>query len=221
MNGNPAIDASQLAKRYGRRWAVAGVSLQVAAGSVVMVAGRNGSGKSTLFRLLATAIRADGGSARVGGYDLVREREDVRRVTALMTHQSYLYEALTGRENLTIASQHIGRADETSTLLERVGLASRGDDPVSAYSAGMRKRLMLARLLLQKPRIAFLDEPYGQLDPEGFVMIDEIIRGLRSDGVTVLVATHQLPRVSGLADRAIVLEQGRIAHDGAPHEVPC
>lgn len=217
-----AIDAQHLAKRYGRRWAVADISLQLAEGSVLMVAGRNGSGKSTLFRLLATAIRPDGGSARVGGFDLVHDREDVRRVTALMTHQSYLYESLTARENLALTARHAGLEEEMiPALLRRVGLDKRESDPVSAYSAGMRKRLMLARLLLQKPRIAFLDEPYGQLDPEGFAMVDEVVLELRASGSTVVFATHQMERAAATADRAIVLEQGRVAWEGNAREVPC
>src|SRR5438105_14455501 len=95
-----AIEVENVARRYGRRWALAGVSFRAEAGNVLMVAGRNGAGKTTLLRVLATAIRPDAGTARVGGFDVVHEREDVRATTALPSHASYLYDALTAREKL-------------------------------------------------------------------------------------------------------------------------
>ena len=146
----PAIDCDKLARRYGRRWALADVTFQLAAGRVMMVAGRNGSGKSTLFRVLSTAIRPDHGAGKVGGYDVVDEREDVRRISALLAHQSYLYESLSAKENLDIVARYLGR-DNEAEVLERVGLSARADDPVSTFSAGMRKRLSFARVLLLLP----------------------------------------------------------------------
>ncbi|HYO75262.1 MAG TPA: heme ABC exporter ATP-binding protein CcmA, partial [Thermoanaerobaculia bacterium] len=182
MSG-PVIEAERLARRYGRRWALAGVSLRAEAGEVVIVVGANGSGKSTLLRILATAIRADAGTLRIGGFDATSHREDVRRLTAILGHASYLYEQLTARENLEVFASHLGRGgDLVLPLLERVGLATRADDAVATFSAGMRKRLSFARLLLQQPTVAMLDEPYGQLDPEGFVLVDEIVRELGRGG---------------------------------------
>jgi heme exporter protein A len=199
-----AILASGLARRYGRRWALAGVSMRIERGEVVMIAGPNGSGKSTLLRVLATAIRPNAGSASVLGLDVVRDRERVRRATALLSHHSYLYEALTARENLRLVAAGVDAA------LARVGLAERADDPVSTFSAGMRKRLSFARVLLQQPELALLDEPYGALDPEGFRLVDDVVAELRARGATVVVATHQVERVAGWSDRAITLEGGRI-----------
>src|SRR5206468_12630310 len=113
----------------------------------------------TLFRVLSTAIRADRGGARVGGFDIGEEREDVRRITALLSHYSYLYESLTARENLTVVADHLGvDRKPIDALLERVELAHRTIDPVATYSAGMRKRLSLARVLLQQPKVVFFDE---------------------------------------------------------------
>src|SRR5687767_9934546 len=123
------IEVERLARRYGRRWALAEVSFSVPPGSVMMVAGRNGAGKSTLFRVLATAIRPDRGSVRIGGFDVVRHREDVRRLTALLAHQNYLYDSLTARENLQIVADHIGiPRTGIGALLEQVGLSGRADD---------------------------------------------------------------------------------------------
>jgi len=205
----PAIDVEKLARRYGRRWALADVTFQLAAGRVLMVAGRNGSGKSTLFRVLATAIRPDHGAGKVGGYDVVHERADVRRISALLAHQSYLYESLTAKENLDVVARFLGR-ENAAEILERVGLAQRANDPVSTFSAGMRKRLSFARVLLQTPDVVFLDEPYGQLDPDGFRLVDAVVQELKARGATVLIATHQVERVGGYADGSITLEGGRV-----------
>jgi len=198
-----AIDASHLARRYGRRWAVADVSFQLHRGKVMMVAGRNGSGKTTLLRILSTAIRPDRGKATVAGFDL-KQREEIRRQSALLAHHSYLYESLSARENLSLVSR------DTGDVLARVGLAGRADDPVSTFSAGMRKRLSFARVLLQKPSIVFLDEPFGQLDPEGFALIEQVVGELKSAGATVVIATHQVDRVARFADQQLALESGRV-----------
>lgn len=205
------IEIDRLGRRYGSRWALSNVSVRIRDASVVMVAGPNGSGKSTLFRILATAIRPHCGTATIDGWDLDRHRDDIRKSVALLTHASYLYEPLTGLENLRVSADHLGRSrDGLMPLLERVGLAARANDPVSAYSAGMRKRLSFARVLLQEPRVVMLDEPYGQLDPEGFTLVDEVVRELRQRGATVLMATHQLERGTKLADSMLFLEAGRV-----------
>ncbi|HEV8434447.1 MAG TPA: heme ABC exporter ATP-binding protein CcmA [Thermoanaerobaculia bacterium] len=207
-------------RRYGRRWALADVSFEAREGSVIMVAGRNGSGKSTLFRVLSTAIRPDRGQALVGGFNVVREREDVRKITALLSHYSYLYESLTASENLRVVAEHLGVGrNGLMSILERVNLAQRADDTVSTFSAGMRKRLSFARVLLQQPRVVMLDEPYGQLDPEGFVLVDEVVNELKAKGTTILMATHQLERGASLADDAVLLDAGRVVWSGSARDV--
>jgi heme exporter protein A len=201
-----AIDAEGLSRRFGRRWALSNVSLHVPVGSVVMVAGRNGSGKSTLLRVLATAIRPDQGRATILGFDLQRHKLDIRNAAAMLSHYSYLYESLTARENLEVAAPR----KDVMPFLDRVDLASRADDVVATFSAGMRKRLSFARVLLQDPRLVFLDEPYAQLDPEGFDLVDSVVRELKSRGTTVLIATHHLERTALMADQSITLEAGRV-----------
>ena len=187
----------------------------MAVGSVVMLAGRNGSGKSTLLRVLATALRPDHGSVRIAGHDVRHERERVRRTVALLGHHSFHYEALTARENLSVAASFLGRAYDPS-LLARVGLDARADDPVSSFSAGMRKRLALARVLLQDAALVLLDEPYGELDPPGFALLDGVIGELRARASTVIMATHLVDRGRALCDRALLLEEGRLAWSGRP-----
>jgi len=219
VTGGLAVDAAGLSRRYGSRWAVSDVSFQLAQGKTLLVAGRNGSGKSTLFRILATAIRPHAGSATVAGYSL-NDRENVRRKIALLSHSPYTYESLTARENLDVAARFLGKSrPEIDSLLELVGLGHRAEDRVDTFSAGMRKRLMLARTLLQDAPVVLLDEPYGQLDPAGFTMIDRLIVRLRAEGKTLLVATHLVERVALLADLAFVLESGSIAWSGAAKDV--
>jgi heme exporter protein A len=214
-----SIDVDRVSRRYGRRWALAEVSFHVPAATVLMVAGRNGAGKSTLFRVLSTAIRPDRGRATVGGFDVVRHREDVRKLTAILSHANYLYESLTARENLHIVADHLGiRRDGVMGVLEQVNLASRADDVISTFSAGMRKRVSFARILLQEPRFVFLDEPYGALDPPGFDLVDEVIGELKRRGTTILMATHNWERSSRLADVALVLDQGKVIWQGPASE---
>lgn len=214
-----AIDVERVARRYGRRWALAEVTFRVPAATVVMVAGRNGAGKSTLFRILATAIRPDRGTARINGFDVVRDREDVRKVTAILSHANYLYDSLTAKENLHIVADHL-RIPRSGVMgiLEQVGLGARADDVVATFSAGMRKRLSFGRILLQEPKVVLLDEPYGALDPPGFDLVDDVIRELKRRGATILMATHQWERSAALSDTALVLEAGRVVFEGPAAE---
>ncbi|HUR81254.1 MAG TPA: heme ABC exporter ATP-binding protein CcmA [Thermoanaerobaculia bacterium] len=215
-----SIDVQGVARRYGRRWALAGVTFGVPAGTVVMVAGRNGAGKSTLFRVLATAIRPDRGTATIGGFDVVKHRQDVRRMTAILSHANYLYDALSAKENLHIVADHLGVSrGGVMGILEQVGLASRADDVVATFSAGMRKRLSFGRILLQDPKVVLLDEPYGALDPAGFDLVDEVIRELKRRGATIMMATHQWERSAALSDAALVLEAGKIVFEGPADQV--
>jgi heme exporter protein A len=218
-----AVAAEGLCRRYGRRWALTDVSFEVPEGALVMVTGRNGSGKSTLLRVLATAIRADLGTARILGRDLREDREAVRENTALLGHRTHLYEPLTALENLALVARFLGRDGRRAALLERlaeVGLSDRADDAVQTFSAGMRQRLALARVLQQQARVVLLDEPYGHLDPPGFLLVDDVLRRLRAGGATVLMATHLLQRGRALCDRSLVLDGGRLVFAGATAEMP-
>jgi heme exporter protein A len=219
----PAIEAVDICRRYGRRWALANVSFSAAQGRVLMVSGRNGSGKSTLLRVLATAIRADRGSARVLGLDVAQDRDEARRHLSLLSHYGYHYEALTALDNLRIAARFLAADASRERLLGRLaelGLAERADDAVVTYSAGMRKRLALARTLLQDVPVVMLDEPYAALDPPGCRLVDRLIDRLRDERRSVLIATHQLDHGSALCDDGIVLEAGRLVWSGPAASLP-
>ncbi len=218
-----AVEAAGVCRRYGRRWALVDVDLAVPRGSSLLVAGRNGSGKSTLFRVLSTLLRPDRGTTRLLGRDPARDLRAARRRVALLSHYSNHYEALTALENLAVAARFLERPSDRASLLPalaEVGLADRADDPVVTFSAGMRKRLTLARTLLQRAEVILLDEPYGQLDPPGFRLIDRVVGALRARGATVLIATHLLERGAALCEQGLVLEGGRVAWSGSAAELP-
>lgn len=226
-----AVEVDGVCRRYGRRWALIDVSLRIPRGTVTMIAGQNGSGKSTLFRVLSTAIRADRGTARIEGADIHGDRDGVRQRIALLGHYSNTYEALSALQNLEISSRFRPRPssrEELMSILEQVGLADRAVDVVNTFSAGMRKRLAIARILLQvgtgkqeagDASVVMLDEPYGQLDPQGFHFVDHLFNTLRDRNVTVLLATHQLERAAAICDGAVMLRQGRVVWTGNAKDV--
>jgi len=218
-----AIATAGVSRRYGRRWALTNVGFEVPEGALVMLTGRNGSGKSTLLRVLATALRADMGTVRILGHDAVQQREQVRKDIALLGHRTHLYEPLTALENLAVAARFLRVDSGRPALLarlEEVGLGDRADDLVQTFSAGMRQRLALARALQQDARVLMLDEPYGHLDPPGFLLVDGLLQRLRRQGATVLMATHLVARGRRLCDRGLVLEAGRLVFSGPVSEMP-
>lgn len=189
------------------------VTFSVPAGTRVALLGRNGSGKSTLLRVLATALRLHLGSASVLGHSLRTDAWAIRRSSALLAHATYLYESLSALQNLEVVGRFLDRPpsrDEIVEVLRMVGLQDRCEDPPSAFSAGMRRRLSLARLLLQRPAVAFLDEPYAQLDRQGTELVDALLASFARDGVTVLMATHHLERSVPFTDSTLTLEDGRL-----------
>ena len=220
--GELAVEARGICRRFGRRWALINVDLAVPAGSAMMVVGRNGSGKSTLLRVLSTAISADRGTARIHGADVRSSRGLVRERVALLGHYLYHYESLSALENLQVKARHLGIDSSRPSLIEtlsRVDLAGRADDPVATFSAGMRKRLALAGVILQRAKVVMLDEPFGQLDPPGFRFVDALVRSMRESGVTVLVATHQLERSAAFCETALVLDEGEVRWTGPVDEL--
>ncbi|MCB9794070.1 MAG: heme ABC exporter ATP-binding protein CcmA [Alphaproteobacteria bacterium] len=216
---SPILQASQLSRRFGRRWALARVDLEVQPGERLLIVGANGSGKTTLLRMLATLIQPSLGSLTLFGLDAQRSLSEVRARLALLSHANALYEDLSGPENLRVVAGLLGReAERVEPLLEKVGLELR-DDPVRGYSAGMRKRLAFARLLLQRPDLAFLDEPYGQLDPAGFNLVDDLVDGLTEAGTTVIMASHLVGRAGTLCDRALLLDKGHVRWQGPAGDI--
>lgn len=188
-----------------------------------MVVGANGAGKTTLLRMLATTLTPTTGDLKVYG---VRPSEDlmgVRRRLGLVSHRTHLYDDLTAAEFLTVTAAIGGLPKDphrNASLLGRVGLGLRGPDVIRGFSAGMRKRLSFARLLLQDPDIVLLDEPYGQLDVAGVEFVDGLIQDLIGSGKTLVMSTHQVQRGARLLKEGLVLMAGRPHWVGPATEAP-
>ncbi|MDQ3949495.1 MAG: ATP-binding cassette domain-containing protein, partial [Gemmatimonadota bacterium] len=163
----PAVELTEVAHRLGHRWALRGVSLRVESGEVLAIVGPNGSGKTTLLRVVGAALTPTRGSGRVFGRDLVDETDAVREVTGMLGHATGLYDDLSAAENLGFALQMYGEAPSAASIdraLEAVGMREHASERVRGLSSGMRRRIALARLLLRRPRLLLLDEPYNSLD---------------------------------------------------------
>ena len=219
-----AIVVEGLGKRFGDVVAVDGIDLAVPRGTVLGLLGPNGAGKTTTVRILTTIIPPDRGRAEVLGLDVVERPRAVRSVIGLAGQYAAVDENLTGRENLRMVGQLThqprdyipARSDE---LLERFDLVAAADRPVRTYSGGMRRRLDLAAALVHRPRVLFLDEPTTGLDPNGRNDLWELIGELVADGTTLLLTTQYLEEADRLADRIVVIDDGRIIADGSATEL--
>jgi heme exporter protein A len=215
-NTLPAVSTLELARLFGRSAALAGVSLRIEPGRTVALLGPNGAGKTTLLRILATAIRPSFGSASVDGLDVAKDGDLVRTRIAYLSHATGLYDDLTAAENLRFAASLLGVPapeieDRTTAALADVGLAAVADQRVAGFSAGMRKRAALGRLLLSAHSLLLLDEPHAALDDAGMHLVDDLIRRWREAGITVLVASHAIERLEPLLDGRIRLDGGLVA----------
>ncbi len=201
------VHTSGLCRRFGGRWALSRLDLDIQAGEKFLIMGENGGGKTTLLSVLATVIPRSRGSLSLFGMEPERHLTRIRQKIAFLAHLPSLYEDLSAAENLGILFRLMGASNPGSSLLEQVGLDDR-PDPVRSYSAGMRKRLSFARVLAQRPDLALLDEPFGQLDPEGFNLVELLVEQLASRGCTVVMASHLVDRASRICDRALLIQKG-------------
>ncbi|HZE31540.1 MAG TPA: ATP-binding cassette domain-containing protein [Actinoallomurus sp.] len=219
-----AIQAEGLVKHFGETVALDGVDLEARTGSVLGILGPNGAGKTTAVRILATLLRPDAGRASVAGHDVVRDAHQVRQLIGLTGQYASVDEMLTGTENLVM----IGRLLEmprreakarAAELLERFELWDARDRATKTYSGGMRRRLDLAASLVGRPSVLFLDEPTTGLDPHARGGLWETVRGLVSDGVTVLLTTQYLEEADQLADDIAVIDRGKVIAHGTPDQL--
>ncbi|HUV10981.1 MAG TPA: heme ABC exporter ATP-binding protein CcmA [Acidimicrobiia bacterium] len=194
----------------GRFPALAGVDLDVDEGEVVLLAGGNGAGKTTLLRVLAGLLPLHSGEANVLGHDLAVDRRAHRRHLSLVGHDTGCYDDLTVRENLTFATRAAGGStSDAEAALDRLGLGPLAEVRHGRLSAGQRRRLAIAVGLARAPKLLLLDEPHAGLDGDGREALDDMLRSSRTDGRTVLLASHELDRVRTLADREVTLASGR------------
>ncbi len=219
-----AIEVRGLRKTYGSTVVLDDVDLAVTAGTVTALLGPNGAGKTTTVHVLSTLLRPDGGTARVAGYDVVRQQDGVRAAIGLTGQFSAVDGLLTGQENLLLMARlrHLGaRRSRTRVgeLLEQFDLVESARKPLATYSGGMKRRLDLAMTLVSTPSVIFLDEPTTGLDPRSRRTMWDIVRRLVADGTTVLLTTQHLEEADELADRVAVLDGGRVVAEGTPEEL--
>jgi ABC-2 type transport system ATP-binding protein len=219
-----AIETTGLSRRFKHLIALEDLNLTVNPGEVVALLGPNGAGKTTTMRLLNGVLLPDAGYARVLGMDPATDGDGVRQRTGVLTEHAGLEERLTARENLQFSGrvrniEEPRLARQIDTLLERLGMADRADTLVRGMSTGQRKRVALARALLDDPDVLLLDEPTSGLDPAATREVVDLIAELAEQGTTVLLCTHFLGEAGRLAHRMAVLWQGRMRAFGTPQEL--
>jgi ABC-2 type transport system ATP-binding protein len=220
--GGAMIAAAGLRKSFGAKTVLDGIDLDIAEGTIFSMLGPNGAGKTTTVRILSTLIRPDGGQARIAGHDVVREPDAVRAAIGVTGQFSAVDNMLTGRENLALMAGllRLGRRHQrVEELLSQFDLTEAAGKQVSTYSGGMRRRLDLAMTLVGRPRVIFLDEPTTGLDPRSRRAMWERIRELAGAGVTIFLTTQYLEEADRLADRIVVLDQGKVVAEGTAGEL--
>jgi ABC-2 type transport system ATP-binding protein len=213
--GSSAVSVNGLVKRYDDLEAVRGIEFEVASGEIFGFLGPNGAGKSTTINMLCTLVRPSGGSAHVAGYDVVSERDDVRRNIGLVFQDTTLDGYLSAEQNLQLHAELYGVPRELvgermRQVMEMVGLWERRGSLVNTFSGGMKRRLEIARGLLHSPRVLFLDEPTVGLDPQTRSSIWRYIRELKArEDITIFLTTHYMDEAE-YCDRIAIMDQGRI-----------
>jgi ABC-type multidrug transport system ATPase subunit len=206
------VTVDDVSRSYGRRRALAHVSLQIGRGEVVGLFGPNGAGKSTLISVLSTLLRPSSGRVRYGTYAVDQAGDNLRRQIGVLGHDLFLYGDLSARENLVFFGQLYGLDnlnDRVTEALRLARLTDRTDDSAGSFSRGLRQRLALERALLHQPRLVLLDEPFTGLDDDSALVLIERLRSLRELGTIVVMATHDFDTAEAVVDRAICVDRGR------------
>ena len=207
----PIVEVADLARAFGSRKAVAGVSFSLAPGDCLAVFGPNGAGKTTLLRLLAGLLKPSSGSARLAGIPLPGGTLARSRV-GLISHHTMLYEALSARENVSFAARLYGIRDPETRVddsLRRMSMLERANAPVRLLSRGMQQRVSIARAMVHSPQVVLADEPYSGLDESGARALTTMLKELRSSGTAIIIVTHNLAEGLSLANHAAVMHRGR------------
>ncbi|MGH3302517.1 MAG: ABC transporter ATP-binding protein [Streptosporangiaceae bacterium] len=218
------VRATSLTKRFGSFTAVDGIDFELRRGEAFGFLGPNGAGKSSTMRMIGCVSPPSGGHLTILGMDPVSRGASIRARLGVVPQEDTLDEELTVRENLLIYGRYFGLsraviADRTARLLDFVQLSERGDDQVEPLSGGMKRRLTIARSLINEPDILLLDEPTTGLDPQArHVVWDRLFR-LKQQGVTLILTTHYMDEAEQLCDRLVVMDRGKIAAEGSPREL--
>ena len=219
------VEAKDLRKVYGSIVALGGITFSVEQGEVFGLIGPNGSGKTTTLRIVSTLIKPTSGSAAVLGYNVVKEAQKVKTLISYLPGEAGAYQNLTGNEYLRFMGRlYASDADELSRMIAAAsgisGLGDRLKDKTKTYSQGMSRRLLIARSLMLKPKLAIMDEPTSGLDVVHATYVRRMIKDyVRDFGVTVLLSSHNMLEVDYLCDRIALINNGRLLAVGSPSEV--
>jgi ABC-2 type transport system ATP-binding protein len=218
------IEARGLSKKFGKVTALSDLTLELPAGQPVAILGPNGAGKTTFIRMVATLIRPDTGTLRVGGHDVVREPMAVRRMIGLAGQSAAVEEMMTGRENLVMVARLYGRGRDEAVasakrILEQMDLEDAADRRVKTYSGGMRRRLDLGASLAGAPQLLLLDEPTTGLDPGSRNEVWDAVREMSWSGTDILLTTQYLDEADHLAAHIVIIDGGRVIAQGTPDEL--
>jgi ABC-2 type transport system ATP-binding protein len=216
-----AVDTFDLTRRFGDFTAVDHVNLEVREGEIYGLLGPNGAGKSTTIRMLSTLLKPTSGSARVAGFDVSREPNEVKRRIGLVSEKVILYTRLTATQNLNFFGslykvEPSALKKRIDQLLAMVKLTQFKDKPIGSYSSGMRQRVNIIRALLHDPEIIFLDEPTVALDPQSTRFIWDLVKELKSRGRTIILTTHMMEEAEELSDRVCIIDHGRVMAADTP-----
>jgi ABC-2 type transport system ATP-binding protein len=215
----PALEVSGLVVRYGSVVAVDGVSFSAEAGEVLALLGPNGAGKTSTVETLEGYRRPSGGSVRVLGLDPVADAASLVPRIGVMLQSGGVYPGMSAREVLSLFAAYYDDPADPAELLAQVGLDGVAGTAWRRLSGGEQQRLSLALALVGRPEVAFLDEPTAGIDPQGRLVIRDVIRSLRDTGVCVLLTTHELDEAERVADRVVIIDHGRVLADGTPAEL--
>lgn len=217
----PVIETHELTKRFGTLTAVDHINLSILKGEIFGFLGPNGAGKTTAMRMLTTLSEPSEGTATVGGYDIVTQAEQVRRIIGLVAEKLIVYPRLSAVENLMFFGELYGLSrrqlkERVENLLRMVQLEQFRDMPVGGYSSGMRQRVNIIRGLLHDPEILFMDEPTALLDPQSIRFVRDLIKELNRDGKTIVLTTHIMEEADELSDRVGIIDHGKIVAVDTP-----
>jgi len=218
-----SVEVNNLVKSYGSFQAVKGISFNVREGEVYGLIGPNGAGKTTTLRILSTLLEITGGEVKIQGIDLKARPDEVRKVISYLPEDAGAYKHLRGREYLKFIAQFFAQGQEAEDLVSRgmeiANLGDRIDDKVEAYSKGMARRLLVARALMIRPKLAILDELTSGLDVLNAQEIRRVVKSYASQGTTMLLSSHNMLEVELLCDRIALINDGKIVAEGTPNEL--
>ncbi|MFQ5887939.1 MAG: heme ABC exporter ATP-binding protein CcmA [Candidatus Hydrothermarchaeales archaeon] len=215
------IEVLKLQRKFGDYVAIDDLNLSIDKGESFAILGPNGAGKTTLIKVLSTVLRPTSGTIKINGHDIIEDAEEVKRQIGVVSHNSFLYEELTARENLEFYSRlyRISDNKKIDTLLDAIELNFRADDLVSTFSRGMLQRLSIARSLLHGPEVLLLDEPATGLDVKSKHTFFEMIKEQNKGGKTVVLTTHHLEEAEELCQKVAIMDRGRVIKSGAIDEI--